>query len=63
MVIATVGATRMYTVNAAVKRLAGITVSDLHTMKQRDMDNIVKILPIVIDQVKGELNRREGLIN
>lgn len=52
---------RMQTVSGAVKRLSDITVTDLHKMKVREMDRIIKILPVVLEQIKGEKNRRQQL--
>ena len=51
----------MQIVAGAVKSLADITVTDLHTMKIREMNHLVKILPIVIENVKGELRSRNDI--
>lgn len=53
-------ATRMQTVSGAVKRLAGITVTDLHSMGIREVNKVIKTLPIVMAQVEGELTRRNS---
>lgn len=53
---------RMQTIVSAVKRLSDITVTELHLMGQRDISNTLKTLPIVMEQVKGEKNRRDGLV-
>lgn len=51
---------RMQTVAGAIKRFADITVTDLHQMKQREINNILKTLPYVMQQVKNENTRRNG---
>ena len=50
----------MQTVAGATKRLADITVTELHSMKIREMNHMVKTLPLVIEQVKAEINRRNN---
>lgn len=45
-------------IKSAVKRLNDLTVSDLHGLTSKDLLNIVKVLPVVINHALGELNRR-----
>ncbi len=54
-------AARTHTINGAVKRLADIKLTELHTLKNRDIINIVKVLPIVLQQVNSEINRRKPI--
>lgn len=51
---------RGQTVSGAVKRLSEITVTDLHKMGIREVNRILKTLPIVIVQVKNEVTRRSS---